>query len=300
MRSLSDDPDARDCQAVWAPAKRARQEQHREYDQHLGHRLGQGAAGAVRQVVSIPPGLLKYGRHALSDPQLVKPLSAPHTMLNVSIGGRDGSAAQTWSMARIKEAGKALGGTVNDVVLAMCGGALRHLSRGTERTADKPLVAMCPVSIRAEGDQNAGNSITALLANLATDKPDPLERFSAIRDSVQAAKSVLSEMTPLQRMLVGALNGGAGVDRCRSWLWWIGPQPAFNVIISNVPGPRTDHGSGTGSRWTGAIPASIPIDGVGVEYHVHQQWIIDALRADRMPHEPCRICSASSRTWRTH
>ncbi|MGX9216459.1 WS/DGAT/MGAT family O-acyltransferase [Mycobacteroides abscessus subsp. abscessus] len=262
MRSLSDDPDARDCQAVWAPAKRRAKSSIVSTTNTSAIDLVKGAVGAVRQVVSIPPGLLKYGRHALSDPQLVKPLSAPHTMLNVSIGGARRFAAQTWSMARIKEAGKALGGTVNDVVLAMCGGALRTYLEEQNALPDKPLVAMCPVSIRAEGDQNAGNSITALLANLATDKPDPLERFSAIRDSVQAAKSVLSEMTPLQRMLVGALNGapvltGAVpglVDRT---------APAFNVIISNVPGPRTDM-FWNGFEMDGCYPASIPIDGVAL------------------------------------
>lgn len=68
MRSLSDDPDARDCQAVWAPAKRRAKSSIVSTTNTSAIDLVKGAAGAVRQVVSIPPGLLKYGRHALSDP----------------------------------------------------------------------------------------------------------------------------------------------------------------------------------------------------------------------------------------
>lgn len=262
MRSLTDDPDARDCRAVWAPASRRAKSSVASTANSSALNLARGTFGAARQAASLSTGLLKYGRHALSDRQLVKPLTAPHTMFNVQIGGARRFAAQSWSMTRIRETGKALGGTVNDVVLAMCSGALRAYLQEMNALPDKPLIAFCPVSMRGDGDQNSGNSVTAVLANLATDKADPAERFAAIHDSVLAARSVLTQMSPAQRMLVGALNGagvvGSAVPGLADRL-----TPGFNVVISNVPGPQTDM-FWNGFELDGCYPASIPIDGVAL------------------------------------
>lgn len=64
-------------------------------------------------------------RAALLDNQLTLPFQAPGAMLNVKIGGARRFAAQSWSLERIQRIKRAAGVTVNDVVLAMCAGALR-------------------------------------------------------------------------------------------------------------------------------------------------------------------------------
>ncbi len=99
----------------------------------------------------------------------------------------------------------------------------------------KPLVAMVPVSLHGETDAG-GNQITVLLANLATDLADPLKRLRAIVDSTRQAKTRLSAMPRLQKMAHGlasiAPHGpGMVTGSARK-------HPVFNVVISNVPGPK--------------------------------------------------------------
>lgn len=261
MRSLSDDPDARDCQAVWAPAKRRAKSSIVSTTNTSAIDLVKGRPGRCDRSCRFRPVCSSTGVTRFRTPAGQAAFGAAHDVERLD---RRGATVRGANLVDGADQGsrQGIGRHRQRCGAGHVRGALRTYLEEQNALPDKPLVAMCPVSIRAEGDQNAGNSITALLANLATDKPDSLERFSAIRDSVQAAKSVLSEMTPLQRMLVGALNGapvltGAVpglVDRT---------APAFNVIISNVPGPRTDM-FWNGFEMDGCYPASIPIDGVAL------------------------------------
>ena len=105
-------------------------------------------------------------------------------MLNVKIGGARRCAAQSWSLDRVKNVKKAAGVTVNDVVLAMCAGALRYYLIEQNALPDTPLIAMVPVSLRTEEEADAGgNLVGSILCNLATDVEDPAHgcRRSATR-----------------------------------------------------------------------------------------------------------------------
>ena len=97
---------------------------------------------------------------ALLEQQLTLPFRAPKTMFNVPIGGARRAAAQSWPLARIRAIKEAAGVTVNDVVLAMCAGALRAYLIEQDALPDTPLVAMVagrrhllfPIGVTERGD----------------------------------------------------------------------------------------------------------------------------------------------------
>ena len=163
------------------------------------------------------------------------PFQAPPCPFNVEISGSRRFAAQSYSLQRLKTIGAASGATVNDVTLAICAGALRKYLLARKKLPRKPLIAMVPVSLHGETEAG-GNQVTLLLANLATHLADPVARLQAIVRSTSDAKQRLSTMPRLQKMAHGmttiAPMGPAIVTGSAR------KRPVFNVVISNVPGPR--------------------------------------------------------------
>lgn len=203
---------------------------------------------------------LKLARAALLEQQLTLPFAAPHTMLNVKVGGARRCAAQSYSLDRVKGIKKAAGVTVNDAVLAMCAGALREYLLEQDALPDTPLVAMVPVSLRSEADADSGgNKVGSILCNLATNVEDPADRLEVIADSMRRNKKVLAELPSYQVMALSALNMApltlAGVPGFLSAV-----PPPFNIVISNVPGVGDPLYYG-GARLDGSYPLSNIPDG---------------------------------------
>lgn len=164
-------------------------------------------------------------------------LDSPRSILNGRVREKRRFATQQFSIARLRAVVDASGGTLNDVVLALCGGALRRFLLELDSLPTKSLTAGIPVSVRPKDDQKAGNAITFIVATLGTDLEDARSRLQAIRSSVRHAKEHVQSL-PKQAMaqytmllmaptLVSMLTGIGGRTR-----------PMFNVTISNVPGPE--------------------------------------------------------------
>src|SRR6185436_20283821 len=97
-------------------------------------------------------------------------------------------AAQDWPLERLRAIGKASGTTLNDVVLAMCSGAMRTYLLELDALPDTSLVAMVPVGLKAKQSQIAsaegGNAVGAVMVQLATDQADPARRLGAVHKSM--------------------------------------------------------------------------------------------------------------------
>jgi diacylglycerol O-acyltransferase len=189
-------------------------------------------------------------------------LSSPKSMLNVPITGARRFAAQSWPIERIQRIGKASDATVNDVVLAMCSGALRHYMLDLDALPDAPLIAMVPVSLHGAdtgSSDGGGNKIGVVMCNLGTDRADAGERLQTVHRSMEQGKEALRAMTATQILAMSAL----GISPLAIWplLRLTGSvRPPFNLVISNVPGPRTPL-YWNGARLDGLYPLSIPLDG---------------------------------------
>ncbi|WP_330183516.1 wax ester/triacylglycerol synthase family O-acyltransferase [Nocardia sp. NBC_01503] len=198
------------------------------------------------------------------DGRLTMPMTAPRTMFNVSIGGARRIAVRSWPLERINAIRLATGATVNDVVLAMSSAALRAYLIEHDGLPAEPLIAMVPVNIRsaAEADASEGNMVAACLANLATHLDDPLERLSAISTSMREAKQVFTQLPKLEAMALSALlMTPLGVSLLPGFEAL--PRMPFNLVISNVPGPRKPVYM-QGARLDSNYPLSIPFESQGM------------------------------------
>jgi hypothetical protein len=132
----------------------------------------------------------------------------------------------------VRAVATAAGVSRNDVVLAMCAGALRDYLIEQRALPDAPMIAMVPVSLRKKRDPGdpAGNSIGALLCNLATDVADPAARLTAIHKSMRDGKRLFSQLSPLQTLLLSALNvGQIGISAIPGIVK--NTRPPFNIVI---------------------------------------------------------------------
>ena len=202
------------------------------------------------------------------------PLSpAPPTPWNASVTPNRRFAMGSVSLANVKALKNATGGTINDVVMAMCTGALRSYLLRHDVLPDDPLRAMVPVSIRTGDEADVwSNRVSAIVAELPTNCADPVERVERCREAMAAAKRQF-ELVPAEAMmeatqvtspvvaasairLVGRLKLA---DRVNS---------PINVVVSNVPGPREPLYF-AGAKLEAYFPVSTIADGVGLNITVH-------------------------------
>ncbi|MEE2034046.1 WS/DGAT/MGAT family O-acyltransferase [Rhodococcus chondri] len=262
-RTLGTDPDSYETGAPWHVPRSGDRAQSSD-----GNRSSAGPwRGAVRAVralageaIEAVPTTARLAQTALGHHHVALPYEAPATILNVPIGGARRFAAGSWSLERIARARRAAGVTVNDFVLAMCSGALRAYLLEQNALPEDPLVAMVPISLRAKERLDAGgNSVGVTLCNLGTDQADPLRRLAVVSASMGQGKDLFAGMTPLQALLWSAANiAPLGLAPVPGFVRLT--PPPFNIIISNVPGPRETL-YWNGARLDGIYPTSVVLDG---------------------------------------
>ena len=268
---LSTDESRRDMPAMWA-VQPARAKATKELE-HVERGLSdipvqalRSALGITAEAAGMPAALIKTISKGIKNETSALSLYAPRTILNQTITGSRRFAAQDWPIERLRAIGKATGTTLNDVVLAMCSGAMRSYLLELDALPEAPLVAMVPVGLNAKQSHTAssdgGNAIGAVMVQLATDLHDPAKRLSTIHRSMKDGKEALSSMTPVQIMAMSALGQAPAILtpilRMQGLI-----RPPYNLIISNVPGPRTAH-YWNGAKLVGTYPLSIPINGMAL------------------------------------
>lgn len=197
---------------------------------------------ASREQLRTAPGVAKALGHVIGErvrrslPVEALPFSGPASIINRQISGQRRLATQHYDLNRIKQVATLGKVTVNDVFLAICAAALRRYLLEIRALPAEPLTAGVPVSVRPQGDENVGNAISFIIANLHTHLADPVERLHAIRESTIVAKQHLQQLPKaginnytmifMAPFILQLLAGRGGHGR-----------PMFNVTISNVPGP---------------------------------------------------------------
>jgi diacylglycerol O-acyltransferase len=266
---MSTDPDERNMPPMWADRPSAKSKRSRdEAESSLSAvplEAMRTALGITADAAGMPSALIKTLKHGLRNETSALSLYAPRTMFNTTITGSRRFAAQGWPIERLRAIGKASDATLNDVVLAMCSGAIRNYLIEHDALPDAPLVSMVPVGLNAKrsGAANAGgNSVGAVMVRLGTDLDDPADRLASIHQSMQTGKEALGSMSQLQIMAMSALGMAPALVTPMLRLHGI-VRPPFNLIISNVPGPKKTMYL-NGARMTGTYPLSIPINGMAL------------------------------------
>ena len=170
------------------------------------------------------------------------PGRAPATPFNQPITPHRRVAFRSVDLDVVKAVKNAYGVSVNDVVLAMCAGALRRWLSDHEALPEQPLIAMIPVSVRDPASKGAlGNKVSAMLAMLPTHVPDPENRLELAHAATQIAKA---QQAAIPQGLVDQITDfalPALTARAARVVFATGllhRLPPFNVTISNVPGPN--------------------------------------------------------------
>ena len=185
----------------------------------------------------------------------------PQSSINTPVDGARRFVAQSWSFTRIRDVGKALDGTFNDAVLAMCAGGLRKYMQHHSELPTKSLKAMVPVSLREKGDIDSSNAVGAISADLATDIVDPLQRFKKIQASMIAGKNLFKGLKPKEAALLLQILQAPALLIFPLGL--MSKFPPFSTVISNVPGPR-QRMYWEGAQLDGIYPASIVTEGISL------------------------------------
>lgn len=257
-RCLSPDPEARDMPAFWAMPPLPRS------SGALPKALLESAKALARPSILSVLGqafsaFFKMFR-AAPESGLVGPYRSPDCALNAIVSPQRRFATKSIAIARMKRLGEVAGGTLNDVVLAACAGALRRYLMALDDLPVKPLVASIPVSLRTREEAGEGNGISLAISSLATQIADPKQRFEAIKASMQANKSLLSSLSKpamtlytnllMAPFMIGQMTGLAARTH----------RPMYNTMISNVPGP-SDVLYLNGARLLSAYPVSLIFNG---------------------------------------
>ncbi len=195
----------------------------------------------------------------------------PKTPINVAISGERSFAALSLPLEPLKAIAAAHDAKLNDVVLALCSGALRRYLARHGGIPKQPLIAAMPISLRAPGDTEYTTQATMSLVNLNTHIADPIKRLRAIHDAAGAVKDLAKRARGVlptdfpSIALPWVLHGLAslyGRARIADAI-----PPIANVIISNVPGPQVPLYA-AGARMATYWPLSIPEHGIGLNITV--------------------------------
>lgn len=196
-----------------------------------------------------------FKHHGKDD--YVGTFDAPMSILNQRISASRRIAAQSYDMQRFNDIADKLDVSMNDVILAVCSGAIRRYLLKLDALPNKPLIAFVPMSLRSD-DSATGNQISFVLANLGTHLDNPVRRLQLIHGSMNSGKRRFRRMNQAQVINYSAIAyAWEGINL----LTGLFPKKqAFNLIISNVPGAKKP------LYWNGAplkalYPASIILDG---------------------------------------
>jgi diacylglycerol O-acyltransferase / wax synthase len=207
-----------------------------------------GLAETLTETIQRTPGLGPLARllPASSSDELVGEVvdehttgRAPRVSWNAPVTAHRCFAMTQLPLDVIVEIKRAAGTTVNDVVVAVCAGALRHWLEVHRELPTSPLVAMVPMLVR---DSRDDSHVAGLIVQLATNVADPAVRLRRTSEALTAAKrrraavpaSLMQDVSLFAPPALAALAGrlvGALPHRAFA-------SPTVNLAITNVPGPR--------------------------------------------------------------
>jgi diacylglycerol O-acyltransferase len=224
-------------------------------------------AGTVGRIASRVQGVMTDGTSRGRNTW-----QAPKTKFNGRISPHRRFAFGQIALEDVKAVKNKHGVTVNDVVVAICAGAVRRWLVEHDDLPDDPLVAQIPVSVRTDEQIGTyGNRIMLMTAPLFTDEPDPVKRL-------QETHEAMVDMKERHKALPASLLQGANdlippavFSRAAQLTFRLSTsrpgRPAWNLVISNVPGPQFPLYL-AGARLVANYPVSVITDGMGLNITV--------------------------------
>ncbi|MCX2754077.1 MULTISPECIES: wax ester/triacylglycerol synthase family O-acyltransferase [unclassified Gordonia (in: high G+C Gram-positive bacteria)] len=249
-------------------------------------RVAMAAGGAVNYFVQRPLAMAKllprtlsvpvgWFRRAQQDSAMPAPFRAPRTRFNAPITPHRSIAVTQLSLDDVKRVKDHFEVKLNDVVLAMVGGALRTYLLGHDELPDRPLVGMVPVSVHGADEKDlvveGTNKVTGMFTLLSSDEPDPVARLRKQAELSRTSKEHHAEIDAnilrswAQFAPGTTLSTAMKIYGDRNWA--SAHPPVFNVLVSNVAGPDFPLYF-LGARVTGVYPLGPIMHGLGLNITV--------------------------------
>jgi WS/DGAT/MGAT family acyltransferase len=267
------------------------------------------------------PGLAKALKGlAAKDFSVSRDMLAPRSRFNRVISAHRVVEGRRFPLADIK-AIRALapGCKVNDVFLAIVGGAMRKYLLAKDDLPDKTLTAMAPISVRAKDEKgDMGNQVAAMVAPLGTHIADPAERLAFVHSKTANSKAMTEavgarNMTEASKVAPALWMSLGAQLYTRLGLANRGVAPMFSTVVTNVPGPPVPIYS-TGARLESMMGLLCLTDGMGlghtVQSYVDEATVTFTACRDLLPdpelYAQClqdsfdELCAASARTAKAH
>jgi diacylglycerol O-acyltransferase / wax synthase len=250
-------------------------EAHPEFEKHSGHQslfraVGDLSKGLMRQYKALPElsGLLAHmGADVLQGKKEVMrlPFTAPRSIFNTELDSGRTLIICELPLNPVKRLSRQMGGSINDVLLAVCGGALRRYLLAQDALPRASLIAGMPVSLKSASSEE-GNKLSYILSPFFTEESNDLKRLKRIIKTTTAAKREMGKMSStaaedfyallMAPTVLLTVTGNATKVR-----------PAINVIFSNVPGSK-DKLYLEGAELEALYPLSIVTDAMGLNITV--------------------------------
>jgi WS/DGAT/MGAT family acyltransferase len=233
----------------------------------IRHLPGVGAVAAIsRRLARLSP-------HRGDGEVLQRPPScAPRTRFQGAISAHRRVAFGSLSLTEVKAIKHATGCTVNDVVMAVCAGALRDWLSDRDELPTEPLLTMVPVSVRTPDERGSfGNRVSTMIVPLPTDEPDPAARLQRVHEAMRSAKerhhaTPATLLEDANHLVPPALLAHAARVTSRVAVTRRLAAP-INLVISNVPG-SPDPLYCAGATLQAQYPVSGILDGIGLNITV--------------------------------
>ncbi len=218
----------------------------------LGRALGNNVRSPFRLgrvLAQTVPGIRRYVAERRRS-RIEETGETPRTRFNGSVTAHRSVGGVRFDLGEIREIRKSVtGATVNDVILTVCGGALRAYLEAKKELPATSLIAMCPVSVRREDEKGtAGNQVSTMSVAIRSDIADPLDRLQAVTDASRHSKKLTEaigarSLTDMTQFVPGGLAGLGWRAATRLGLA-NRVRPFLNTVITNVPGPQVPLYSG--------------------------------------------------------
>lgn len=241
---------------------------HREAPNKSVYQQLANVSHALLEQYKALPDLARLLSHMGADVILSKknrvplPFTSPHSILNLALDSSRQVMTCELPLSAVRRIGRRLGGTVNDVLLAVCGGALRRYLLQQGELPQESLVAGMPVSLKSGEDEGISTKLSYLMCPFFTEEVSDLERLKRVIRVTRHGKEELESVSAAAAMdyyamimvptILLTVTGNA--TRVR---------PACNTILSNVPGARETLYL-DGAELEALYPLSIVTDGMGL------------------------------------
>ncbi len=196
------------------------------------------------------------------------PFTAPNTPFNTIVASQRKWNSAILSLERIIALKNVMGATVNDVLLAICAGALRRYLKEKGKLPEKSLVAMVPISTRTQNEQDqVDNQVSAMFVQIATHIEDPITRLETIQENTNRGKTYQGALgAKTLANMAEAVPFGIANQAARLYSKFKISEyhkPPFNVTITNVPGPKMPLYT-NGHKMLSVMGSAPVLDGLGL------------------------------------